>query len=158
ELLNILDTFVGSYQMLPAPSKIPVATQAALYRLESWGTFPLSAAHLQRAFQFHHDLESDGTIDPERMVYIAGCNQETVAGLTLISPGEFDYTVTYEGDGRVPHTLGLLKDVPTYYVDEAHGDLPKNEKVLAAVDELLERGQTAALPDQPIASRAIARE
>jgi pimeloyl-ACP methyl ester carboxylesterase/O-acetyl-ADP-ribose deacetylase (regulator of RNase III) len=158
ELLKILDTFVGSYQMLPAPSKIPAATQAALYRLESWGTFPISATHLQRAFQFHHDLENNGTIDPERMIYIAGCNQETLAGLTLISPGEFDYTVTYAGDGRVPHTLGLLKDVPTYYVDEAHGDLPKNEKVLAAVDELLERGQTAVLPDQPIATRAIARE
>jgi pimeloyl-ACP methyl ester carboxylesterase/O-acetyl-ADP-ribose deacetylase (regulator of RNase III) len=158
ELLKILDTFVGSYQMLPAPGKIPAATQAALYRSESWGTFPVSAAHLQRAFQFHHDLASDRTIDPERMIYIAGCNQETLAGLTLISPGEFDYTVTYAGDGRVPHALGLLPDVPTYYVDEAHGDLPRNEKVLAAVDELLERGQTTALPDQPSVARAITRE
>ena len=157
ELLKILDTFVGSYQMLPAPSKIPVSTQA-IYRQESWGEFPVSAVHLRRAFQFHQDLENNGTVDPGRMIYIAGCNQETLAGLTLLSPGEFDYTVTHDGDGRVPHALGLLKDVPTYYVDEVHGDLPKNEKVLAAVDELLERGQTTALPNRPLASRAIAKD
>jgi len=157
ELLEILDSFVGSYQMLPAPNKIPASTQA-IYRRESWGAFPVSAVHLRRAFQFHQNLESNGTIDPERMIYIAGCNQETLAGLTVVSSGEFDYTVTHDGDGRVPHALGLLKAVPTYYVDEVHGDLAKNEKVLAAVDELLERGQTTVLPNRPPASRAIAKD
>ena len=157
ELLAVLDTFVGSYQMLPAPSKIPASTQT-IYRRESWGAFPVSVAHLRRAFQFHQDLESNGTIDPERMIYIAGCNQETLAGLTVVAPGEFDYTVTHDGDGRVPHALGLLKDVPTYYVEEVHGDLAKNEKVLAAVDELLECGQTTVLSNRPPASRAIAKD
>ncbi len=157
ELLEILDSFVGSYQMLPAPNKIPASTQA-IYRQESWGAFPVSAVHLRRAFQFHQNLESNGTIDPERMIYIAGCNQETLAGLTVVSPGEFDYTVTHDGDGRVPHVLGLLQHVPTYYVDEVHGDLAKNEKVLAAVDDLLERGQTTVLLNRPPASRAIARD
>jgi len=154
EILEIINTFVGSYQMLPAPNRIPASTQP-IYRRETWGKFPVSETHLSRAFQFHYDLEKEQTVDPERMIYIAGCGRETISGLKILSQGEFDYTVTYNGDGRVPHELGLLKDVPTYYVDESHGDLPRNEKVLAAVDELLERGRTFVLPDRPIVVRAI---
>lgn len=154
DLLDILNSFVGSYQMLPAPSQLPVPLQA-LYRRETWGSFPISETHLRRAFQFHQDLDTDGAVDPERMRYIAGCNQETLASLTITAPGEFDYTTTLEGDGRVPFTLGLLKNVPAYYVEEGHGDLPKNDKVLTAVDELLERGRTTALPDRPPLARAL---
>ena len=155
DLLEVLNSFVGSYQMLPAPAKIPVSMQA-IYRRESWGeAFNVSEAHLNRAFQFHYDLDSADTVDPQRMVYIAGCNRETFAGLTIVAPGEFDYSVTSAGDGRVAHELGLLKDVPTYYIDESHGDLAKNEKVLTAVDELLERGRTSVLPARPVASRKL---
>ncbi|RPI36161.1 MAG: hypothetical protein EHM54_06415, partial [Nitrospiraceae bacterium] len=154
-ILEILDTFVGSYQMLPSPAKIPPSSQV-IYRKESWGDFPVSEVHLNRAFQFHADLDKENTIDPERMIYIAGCNRETISGLRYVSPGEFDYTITHEGDGRVPHALGLLQEVPAYYVDEAHGDLPKNEKVLSAVHELLEHGRTSVLSDRPIISRAVA--
>ena len=157
DVLDVLNSFVGSYEMLPAPSKLPSAAQV-IYRQETWGTFPISNHHLKRAFQFHDDLAQDAdTVDPTRMLYIAGCNQETVSGLTVVTPGEFDYTATRDGDGRVPHALGLLKDVPTYYVEEAHGDLPRNEKVLAAVDDLLEHGTTSALPDRPIPARGIVR-
>lgn len=154
ELVAILNTFVGTYQLLPAPSKIPVATQA-IYRQQSWGTFPVSQAHLDRAFQFHGDLENAQTIDPERMIYIAGSGHETLAGLQIVAPGEFDYAITHDGDGRVTHALGLLKDVPTYYVDASHGDLLRNETVLAGLDDLLERGRTASLAERPPIARAV---
>ena len=75
-----------------------------------------------------------------------------------MGPGEFDYAITHDGDGRVPHALGLLPDVPAYYVDESHGSLPRNDEVLAAVDELLEHGRTAILPDRPILARGIRPE
>jgi len=156
-ILDIIDTFVGSYQMLPSPAKIPPSSQL-IYRKESWGDFPVSEEHLNRAFQFHTDLEKGNTIDPERMAYIAGCNRETLSGINYVSPGEFDYTITHDGDGRVPHALGLLQDVPVYYVDESHGDLPKNEKVLSAVHEILEHGRTTVLSDKPIISRAVSVE
>jgi hypothetical protein len=45
----------------------------------------------------------------------------------------------------VPHSLGLLPDLPTYYVDEVHGDLARNESVLSAVDELLATGKSELL-------------
>ena len=154
ELLEILDTFVGSYQMLPAPAKLPPAAQS-LYRPETWGAFPISRRHLERAFQFHADLQHADTIDSARMVYVAGCGCETLAGVTILGNGEFAYTTTYDGDGRVPHALGLLDGVPTYYIDENHGDLPRNKQVLRAVDDLLEQGTTTALARQPIPSRAL---
>lgn len=154
-VLDILNSFVGSYEMLPAPSKLPSAAQV-IYRQETWGDLPISNHHLKRAFQFHDDLDRDAdSIDPARMAYIAGCNQETLCGLAVVTPGEFDYMATFDGDGRVPHALGLLKDVPAYYVEEVHGDLPRNEKVLSAVDELLERGVTSVLPDRPIPGRGV---
>jgi pimeloyl-ACP methyl ester carboxylesterase len=156
ELLEVTNSFVGSYLLLPAPAKLTPALQK-LYRAETWGgTSGLVQRHLDRAYQFYHDLEAAGpTIDPTRMIYIAGCRQATLSGLKIANRGDFDYELTYAGDGRVPHDLGLLKDVSTYYVDEAHGDLARNESVIAAVDELLERGTTATLGTQVL--RAIAR-
>jgi len=154
EVLNILNSFVGSYQLLPAPSKLP-ASEQMLYELASWGQYPVSGKHLQRAMKFHEELGTPTTIDGERMVYIAGCNQETLAGVRLASPGNFVFDVTLYGDGRVPHALGLLPSVPTYYVNEIHGDLQKNEQVLEAIDELLENGRTTVLALQPTAARTV---
>lgn len=153
EVVEILNTFVGSYQMLPAHDRIPAATRA-IYRGSTWGDLPVDEAHLQRAVRFHDELERGNTIDPARMFYVAGSGRETLSGLTVLSPGEFDYTTTFDGDGRVTHELGLLKDVPTYYTDASHGGLATNEAVLAAVDELLERGRTDVLPQQPPVSRS----
>jgi pimeloyl-ACP methyl ester carboxylesterase len=154
EILCTINTFVSSYETLPSPSKLPPSLQL-LYCPDSWGSYPVSERHLDRALQFHQDLERGDTIDPARMVYIAGCNQETLAGMKFVGPGEFDYLVTDNGDGRVPHALGLLPGVPTYYIEDAHGDLPKNEQVLSALQELLEKGHTEALSKQPIISRSL---
>ncbi len=154
EILAIINSFVGSYQMLPPPSKLPPAQQK-LYRRDSWGSSPVSDRHLGRALQFHADMERPDAVDPERMVYIAGCNQKTPCGLKINEPGDFEYQDTPDGDGRVPHSLGILPDVPTYYIDESHGDLPRNDQVLSAVNELLVTGRTSVLSDKPIVSRAV---
>ncbi len=74
--------------------------------------------------------------------------------------GRFSYRQTLDGDGRVPHELGLLEDVPTYWVDEVHGDLAKNGQVLDAITELLQTGKTSVLsttkPPTPL-TRAVTR-
>jgi pimeloyl-ACP methyl ester carboxylesterase len=153
DLLEIIDGFVGSYQMLPAPDMIPESMRA-IYRRDVWGRFPVSERHLARGRAFHEALQDAATIDPSRMIYIAGCNRRTLSGLQIIAPGEFSYTETLDGDGRVTHQLGMLPGVPTYYADEDHGGLPQNAQVLNAVDEILERGATSLLPEQPPAARA----
>jgi pimeloyl-ACP methyl ester carboxylesterase len=157
EVLEIVATFVGCYQMLPSPARIS-ASQQALYRPGTWGDWPVSARHLARAFAFHYDLERGAGPDPERMVYVAGCNQQTLAAVEVLGPGDFRYTTTYLGDGRVTHALGLLRGVATYFVEEVHGNLPRNETVLTAAEELLQTGRTSLLGTCPPALRAVAPE
>ena len=144
ELLEISNTFVGSYMLLPAPTKLKPHLHA-IYQKDTWGAAPaVSQLHLTRTFKFHTELEQ-AAIDPARMVYVAGCKQVTPTGMSIVAPGEFEYELTSDGDGRVSHELGLLPGVPTYYVEEAHGDLARNETVLSAVDELLQTGTTDVL-------------
>lgn len=154
EVLDVLNGFVGSYQLLPSPARLS-DSERGLYESSMWGRYPIVAGHLQRAKKFHADLDVEATIDPERMAYIAGCNQETLAGVRINGPGLFEFDVTLKGDGRVTHALGLLTGVPTYYVDEIHGDLQKNEQVLEAIDEILRTGKTGALNTEPVAARAV---
>lgn len=154
EVLDVLNGFVGSYQLLPSYTKLS-ASEQSLYDRGTWGRYPIVATHLQRAKTFHENLDVPATIDPERMIYIAGCNHETLSGVTVKGPGLFEFETTLKGDGRVPHVLGLLPGVPTYYVDEIHGDLQKHEQVLEAIDELLRTGKTGALSMEPVAARAV---
>ena len=149
ELLAITNTFPGSYQLLPAPSKLP-ATLDALYQADTWPKrAAISQAHLNRAHRFHADLDTASTVNATRMVYVAGCQQPTIVGMNVVGRGDFDYVLSREGDGRVPHALGLLPGVPAYYIDEVHGDLARNEEVLRALDDLLESGSTSQLPTKP---------
>lgn len=145
ELLAISNTFLGTYMLLPAPSKLTPHLQS-IYQSETWGAAPgVSQRHLSRTFEFYTQMENAATIDPARMLYVAGCKRPTPTGMSIVAAGEFEYELTSDGDGRVSHRLGLLADVPTYYVDEAHGDLARNEAVLSAVDEMLQTGQTSLL-------------
>ncbi|HYM48394.1 MAG TPA: CHAT domain-containing protein, partial [Burkholderiaceae bacterium] len=145
ELLAISNTFVGTYQLLPSPSKLKTHLHA-IYQKDTWGATPaVSQRHLNRAFQFHKDLEQGATIDSARMLYVAGCKRVTMSNMSVVAPGEFEYQLTSDGDGRVSHELGLLPDVPTYFADEAHGDLVRNDTIMAAVDEMLATGKTDVL-------------
>ena len=155
EVLDVLNGFVGSYQLLPSPAKL-LPSEQALYDRGAWGRYPIVPAHLQRARRFHTELDTAvATTDPERMTYIAGCNQETLTGVTIDGPGLFEFGATLKGDGRVTHALGLLPGVPTYYVDEIHGDLQKHEQVLEGIDEVLRTGKTGALATEPVAARVV---
>lgn len=155
QVLEVLNGFVGSYQLLPSPAKLS-ASEQGLYESSKWGRYPVVAAHLQRAKTFHADLSNvSATIDPDRMSYIAGCNQETLSGATISGQGLFQFDTTLKGDGRVTHALGLLPGVPTYYVDEIHGDLQKHEQVLDAIDEILRTGKTGVLATEPVVARAV---
>jgi hypothetical protein len=145
QLLGIISTFPGLYQMLPSPLADLGADEdhVRLYDVASWGALPAKAPHLARADAFMRDL--DTVIDPERLLYVAGYDRETPVGIKIESPGKFSYRRTRDGDGRVPHELGLLDQVTTYWVDETHGDLAKNMHVLDAITELLQTGRTGVL-------------
>ena len=58
----------------------------------------------------------------------------------------------------MPHALGLLDAVKTYWVDEDHGDLPKNDDVLEAISDLLLRGETSKLAAKKPVTRGATRK
>lgn len=144
ELLSIIGTFPGMYQMLPSPLVDLGDDHEKLFDAASWGALPVRTPLLAKAKRFLEEL--DPVIDPQRLVYVAGINRETPAEIRVEAAGRFSYRQTLDGDGRVPHELGLLEGVPTYWVDEVHGDLAKNGEVLDAVTELLQTGRTSLLP------------
>lgn len=153
ELLNILNSFVGSYQMLPSPLRM--AGMEKLYKAETYGDLKVPQSRLDNARK-HHELLK-GVDGAERMVYVAGSNQPTFSGIKNFSRLDLtgSYDVTMNGDGTVPHELGLLETVKTYYVDEEHGNLPSNTKILSALEELLVDGATGALSETIPATRGL---
>ncbi len=145
---EIVNTFPGCYQMLPAPFAVPKEHGLALYQS---GTYAGTASqkHLDRARSDHDELKD--VVDLERMIYLAGTNQPTPSGIRDVAKlNSLDgYDATYAGDGRVTHELGILrlgnKEIPAYYIPDDHGNLPRNEEILAAIDQLLVTGKTDAL-------------
>ncbi len=156
ELLETFNSFVGSYQMLPSPEEM--SDIAPLYNSGTYSKFNVNVPqqHLTRALTHHQWLKD--TIDFDRMVYVAGFDQPTYSDIS-----DWDklddtkgYQMTLDGDGRVTHRLGFLKSpdgkkqVRTYFIREEHGSLSTNTTIIAALESLLETGQTRdLLPEMP---------
>ena len=143
-VLAVLGSFPGIYQMLPSDSVDLDDDHSQLFDAQTWGQLPIRAPLLARGRAFLRDLHE--VVDPHRMAYVAGCNQPTPGQVRVDAPGKFSYRETLDGDGRVTHQLGVLEEVPVYWVDEVHGDLAKNGKVLDGIGDLLRTGATGALP------------
>jgi pimeloyl-ACP methyl ester carboxylesterase len=155
ELLRILQTFPSLYQILPPPDAPGVDSANLLYELATYGHLDLPLRHLQDALAHHESMSR--VFGSDRMIYIAGCNQPTFSNIKSISHLLTDrhkaFEVTWDGDGRVTHTSGILKKpdgspIKTYYIEETHSNLSVNRKVIAAIDELLEKGTTQLLDEQ----------
>lgn len=156
ELARIVNTFYGLYQLCPAKTELE-----QIYNKPFWEKFTdvLFDDYLSNVPKFHEDLSGAAwTIDRDRMSYIAGIGFKTASAMKAIEGGGFDFEVTLEGDGTVPHKLGLLKDIPTYYTDEAaHSDLLNNRTVLQAVRDILQFGKTDKLTTTPVVAARAAR-
>lgn len=168
DLLDILSSFPGLYQMLPSPfARQDPAVMKEIERLYVAGTYGdrnVLQAHLTSA-RHQHEVLSQMANDPRRMVYIAGTNQTTpvyVRGSRAAAPasiadinrlfGPGSYAQTLDGDGFVVHEHGRPA-VPegtklhTYYVADNHGGLTSHPAILDALDELLATGKTDRLDD-----------
>ncbi|MFN0059954.1 MAG: CHAT domain-containing protein [Planctomycetota bacterium] len=154
KLLKILATFPGCYQMMPSPELQVADDRQRLFTRETWGAFGVQQPHLDRARTVQRELRV--VRDPERLIYVAGFNRETPYRIRVAANGKFEYQMTRSGDGRVPHELGLLPGVPTFYIDEDHGALPGNAAVLEGISELLLSGTTGSLESTLPATRGAA--
>lgn len=143
ELLRVVTTFPGVYQMLPDTD--PDDDQhAELYKATTWGALsPVAQPLLNDAQRFHDELRE--VVEPERMVFVAGYGHPTPFRLEVDSPGKFRIGRFSSGDGRVALRLGRLEKVMTYYSGASHGGLPSDPEVLDSIGELLDTGSTARL-------------
>jgi hypothetical protein len=64
KLLRIINTFPGSYQMMPSPKLGLGDDRARLYAQATWGRFPVLQASLDRGRYFQEALHA--VDDPER--------------------------------------------------------------------------------------------
>lgn len=165
DLLKITSSFVGPYQMLPSPH---ISEEwRRLYDPETYARLPVSRIVPRRRLNAgltHHELLSDVVV-PERMLYIAGYGRKTQTGIKdygMLHDLEAGYHTTLEGDGTVPHELGFLKTaggepVKTYFVGASHINLPRDGRVIGAMNDLLKTGKTSSLAESlPLIPEAAA--
>lgn len=149
QISDIANTFPGSYQMMPAFAKFP-----QLYNAAAWAEWAsVSQTHLDMAKDFQKEL--DDAWD-DRMIYIAGYGQPTIYGVNNLErlDDAKSYDVHDNGDGRVPHAFAWKDGTKVWYVREAHGSLPTNAAVQAAVRDIL-NGKEPGLEKVPSKSRAV---
>ncbi|HEX2833231.1 MAG TPA: CHAT domain-containing protein [Thermoanaerobaculia bacterium] len=148
QYINVANTFHGSYQMMPSLTAMP--DMGRLYEAQTWSPIEVQQSLLDAGRAFHDDVDP---VKDEWMTYIAGYGQQTLNGIRDWSriADQRGYTATgWNGDGRVPHTLGLIKDVPTFFVREAHAGLPTNDAVQLAAERLLDLASGESLDIQGI--------
>jgi tetratricopeptide (TPR) repeat protein len=106
------------------------------------------------------DLLRTSPIDPDRMIYVAGCADATAVDITVDPTAPAGQRVivlaSADGDGRVPWATGIPPELNarTYYVDAVHGDLANVPETFPALLDLLALGVTAKLPNAPPARRS----
>jgi hypothetical protein len=139
EYIEVANTFPGSYQMMPSVTAMP--EMEPLYQAKTWQPIEIPQTLLDSGRAFHKDIDP---VKDDWMTYIAGYGQNTLNGVRDWARihEEGGYTSTsWDGDGRVPHKLGLLGAGRVFYVKEAHADLPTNEAVQLAAGQLLVLGR-----------------
>ncbi len=135
---NIFNSFPGLCEMLPARSVFP---DIDFFDAKNWPSSPRVRPNLLKDAA---DLESQLAPGDSRFKLIAGINQETIISCRR-DGDDYEYTYGLAGDGTVPLDFARLPGVDTYYVEEKHGSLPNNTRVIRSVIDLIETGQTDEL-------------
>lgn len=158
EVRRVFASFPSLYQSMPSPLRN--AAWSALYQRASWGAVEVDPELLEAGLQFHNEIA--GAVDPERMICVLGDGHPTI--VSLGDPTRLDgapqWAMSNQGDGTVAEIDARLekegREIPTYFCPDDHSGLTSSPAVLAALADLLDRGQTDRLPREP-ASRSDAR-
>lgn len=144
-------TLPGLYQMLPS---VLSTDEPDLFDPSQWPHDELAPD----ASMLAHAAKVRSRMPPpdERCAVIVGTHQETVTSVRVCKSG-FEYSIRRDGDGTVPLTRALWDGAATWFIQENHGALTNNNKVLAAVNEILKQGQTTQLSTErpPAASEVV---
>ncbi|QID16539.1 CHAT domain-containing protein [Nitrogeniibacter mangrovi] len=166
DIIDIVGRYPGLVELLPFAPDDPDFTEPALWKAlkaELEATWPVSGAGVLRAARPTWSRLLAGAIDPDHMVYLAGCQEATVTGYRVEPANDWDwpprrklvFDATAEGDGTVTWASGRLTGVPTWYVeDTAHDALCTQTRAFPGLLDLLMTGTTDRLPANPPRARA----
>lgn len=156
ELIEIVRRYPGLLELLPnaADARMDDAATWKALRKDLDESWPLPEAAQLAQVRATWALVESSPIDPQRMVYVAGCQDQTVVGYQVVESRRghkaLSFLATREGDGTVPWASGRLDGVPTYYVrDTGHDALCTQTRAFAGYVDLLQTGTTTRLPDVP---------
>lgn len=156
-LLEIVARFRGMLELLPAGEAhdfFDGDVWAALRQASAKGWVLPRDEDLEAARSFRNVLESS-PIDPAHMLYVAGLAPATPVGHEIVD-GEVRFLATAKGDGRVPWSTGIPKQLDTvYYMDAEHGGMAAHRPSFPALLDLLESGSTTRLTTLPFVTRGV---
>jgi hypothetical protein len=141
---SVFSSFNSFYEMLPQPHFTPGIN---LYNQADWPVDALtpSSAQLKRGqLALHRLADAD-----QRFHLIIGDGQPTVTGIYR-KQNEFVFECSDRGDGTVPVELAQMDGICSWYIQEAHGHLPRNTIVCQSVIDLLTQNTTTLLRPQPV--------
>lgn len=111
-----------------------------------WGVPTQSALDALRTLRAQLDAQIDGFQRlPGCVRLVAGRAEQTIADIERAGDG-VRFLATTAGDGTVPWASLRLPGVPCWRADAEHGDLLRERSAFRAYRELLDHGQTDALP------------
>lgn len=150
-ITNVVSTFEGLYDLFPSPERF---SSVDLFDHQLWpGSPAVSAPLLRKAKQTIVEIPPP---DPEKLVLIAGTDQQTVTDLGVGADGDFEYFSSQLGDGTVPLEFARFAPdakVPTYLAKVTHNGILNNGKVATAIDDLIIRGICGLPKDEPGGAR-----
>ena len=161
EIIALVRNFPGLVELLPFDPDSPDFSDHGLWKNlrealnARWK--PAKQAVLRQA-QATWTLLKQSAPDPERMIYVAGCQDATVADYYLADYDQpffagrkrLEFIGVRQGDGTVTWKSGLLPGVPVWYVENtAHDELCKQKRALPGYLDLLMTGKTTRLPGTP---------
>lgn len=125
-----------------------VGSEFAVPQRSAWGLPAAEVLAQMAALRNALDAQLEGyqSATPEpRVCLVAGQAEQTVVELRL-DPQGLQFLATAAGDGTVSWDSLRLPGVPCWRADAEHGDLLRERGAFAAYRELLDRGDTQALP------------
>ena len=133
---RVFRSFYSFYEMLPPHAYSP---HINLFDIQQWPQDMLMppAARLKLGRRLPAHLAAAD----RRCHAIIGVNQATVCGIRR-EHDEFVFEYRQDGDGTVSAALASWQGAQQWYVNEAHGQLPRSSQVCQATIELLQSGAT----------------
>ena len=170
-ILKIVSRYPGLLELLPSDPAVQDFADAAFWQGlrddldEDW---PLPAGGALRRLPAIWQELRDAPVDPERMLYVAGCAPTTVNAFEVDPDGDRDvlgnprpllrFFATARGDGTVTWESGRLAGVRTWYnVNAQHDELLSDAAAFPAYLDLLQTRRTTRLVEtEPAAKRGAA--